>query len=144
MSFVAHPNIDPKSLGKVGVLLGGRSAEREISLMSGNGVLAALKSRGVDAHPSIRRCSPWPSWPRRSSTACSSRCTAATARTARCRGAGTAGHSLHRQRRAGVGAGHGQAGYQAPVDHARPATPRFAMLHADTDFDAVVRDWACR
>jgi D-alanine-D-alanine ligase len=24
MSFVAHPNIDPKSLGKVGVLLGGR------------------------------------------------------------------------------------------------------------------------
>lgn len=51
MSFVAHPNIDPKSLGKVGVLLGGRSAEREISLMSGNGVLAALRSRGVDAHP---------------------------------------------------------------------------------------------
>ena len=51
MSFVAHPNIDPKSLGKVGVLLGGKSAEREISLLSGNGVLAALKSRGVDAHP---------------------------------------------------------------------------------------------
>ncbi|WP_020204725.1 MULTISPECIES: D-alanine--D-alanine ligase [Cupriavidus] len=50
MSFVAHPNIDPKSLGKVGVLLGGRSAEREISLMSGNGVLAALRARGVDAH----------------------------------------------------------------------------------------------
>ena len=39
-----------KQLGKVGVLLGGRSAEREISLMSGSGVLAALKSRGVDAH----------------------------------------------------------------------------------------------
>jgi D-alanine-D-alanine ligase len=36
--------------GKVGVLLGGRSSEREVSLMSGNGVLAALKSRGVDAH----------------------------------------------------------------------------------------------
>jgi D-alanine-D-alanine ligase len=36
--------------GKVGVLMGGRSAEREISFMSGNGVLAALKSRGVDAH----------------------------------------------------------------------------------------------
>ncbi|CAG2146773.1 D-alanine--D-alanine ligase B [compost metagenome] len=51
MSFVAHPNIDPKSLGKVGVLLGGRSAEREVSLMSGNGVLAALRARGVDAHP---------------------------------------------------------------------------------------------
>jgi D-alanine-D-alanine ligase len=37
--------------GKVAVLLGGRSAEREISLMSGGGVLAALKSQGIDAHP---------------------------------------------------------------------------------------------
>ena len=36
--------------GKVAVLTGGQSAEREISLMSGNGVLAALLSRGVDAH----------------------------------------------------------------------------------------------
>jgi len=37
--------------GKVGVLFGGRSAEREVSLMSGKGVLAALQSKGVDAHP---------------------------------------------------------------------------------------------
>ena len=44
-------SIDVKVLGKVAVLLGGRSAEREVSLMSGNGVLAALKSKGVDAHP---------------------------------------------------------------------------------------------
>jgi D-alanine-D-alanine ligase len=36
--------------GKVGVLLGGRSAEREVSLKSGAMVLAALRSRGVDAH----------------------------------------------------------------------------------------------
>ena len=36
--------------GKVAVLLGGRSAEREVSLMSGRGVLEALRSRGVDAH----------------------------------------------------------------------------------------------
>jgi D-alanine-D-alanine ligase len=42
--------VDVKALGKVAVLLGGRSAEREVSLMSGTGVLAALKSRGVDAH----------------------------------------------------------------------------------------------
>ena len=42
--------VDPKSLGKVAVLLGGSSAEREISLMSGTGVLQALLSRGVDAH----------------------------------------------------------------------------------------------
>ena len=38
--------IDVKALGKVAVLLGGRSAEREVSLMSGTGVLAALKSKG--------------------------------------------------------------------------------------------------
>ncbi len=49
--------IDPASLGKVGVLLGGSSSEREVSLLSGNRVLAALKSRGVDAHgfdPALR------------------------------------------------------------------------------------------
>ncbi|MEO5797775.1 MAG: D-alanine--D-alanine ligase [Rhodoferax sp.] len=38
------------NLGKVAVLMGGASAEREVSLMSGNGVLAALHSQGVDAH----------------------------------------------------------------------------------------------
>jgi D-alanine-D-alanine ligase len=38
------------SLGKVAVLLGGPSAEREISLRSGNMVLGALKRKGVDAH----------------------------------------------------------------------------------------------
>ena len=36
--------------GKVAVLMGGRSGEREVSLMSGQGVLAALRARGVDAH----------------------------------------------------------------------------------------------
>lgn len=38
------------NFGKVGVLYGGVSAEREVSLMSGQGVYDALKSRGVDAH----------------------------------------------------------------------------------------------
>ncbi|HEY1057879.1 MAG TPA: D-alanine--D-alanine ligase [Limnobacter sp.] len=42
--------IDPKSLGKVVVLYGGKSAEREVSLKSGSMVLAALKRQGVDAH----------------------------------------------------------------------------------------------
>ncbi len=42
--------IDPTTLGKVAVLMGGRSAERDISLMSGTGVLAALRAKGVDAH----------------------------------------------------------------------------------------------
>jgi len=36
--------------GKVAVLLGGPSAEREISLLSGNAVLAALQGKGIDAH----------------------------------------------------------------------------------------------
>jgi D-alanine-D-alanine ligase len=51
----ASPGIDPArpraDLGKVAVLLGGPSAEREISLMSGNAVVKALRERGVDAHP---------------------------------------------------------------------------------------------
>ena len=38
------------AFGKVAVLMGGRSAEREISLMSGSGVLKALRAKGVDAH----------------------------------------------------------------------------------------------
>jgi D-alanine-D-alanine ligase len=42
--------IDVAGLGKVAVLMGGTSAEREISLMSGTGVLAALRAQGVDAH----------------------------------------------------------------------------------------------
>ncbi|NRR32777.1 D-alanine--D-alanine ligase [Oxalobacteraceae bacterium] len=42
--------IEAQALGKVGVLFGGRSAERDVSLMSGAGVLAALQSQGVDAH----------------------------------------------------------------------------------------------
>ncbi len=38
------------NLGQVAVLMGGRSAEREVSLMSGSGVLTALQASGVDAH----------------------------------------------------------------------------------------------
>ena len=45
-----NQNDDVKQLGKVAVLMGGSSAERDISLMSGGGVLAALQSQGVDAH----------------------------------------------------------------------------------------------
>jgi D-alanine-D-alanine ligase len=37
--------------GKVAVLMGGKSAEREVSLKSGGMVLAALRKKGVDAHP---------------------------------------------------------------------------------------------
>ena len=39
-----------QNFGKVAVLMGGASAERDVSLMSGQGVLQALRSQGVDAH----------------------------------------------------------------------------------------------
>jgi len=45
-----EPMIDPRRLGKVAVLFGGDSAEREISIRSGTGMLEALLRQGVDAH----------------------------------------------------------------------------------------------
>lgn len=45
-----NQEITPAAFGKVAVLMGGRSSEREVSLMSGQGVLQALRSQGVDAH----------------------------------------------------------------------------------------------
>src|ERR1700688_4886747 len=41
---------DMSEFGKVAVLMGGPSSEREISLLSGNAVLQALTEKGVDAH----------------------------------------------------------------------------------------------
>ena len=42
---------DPRAFGRVAVVMGGNSAEREVSLRSGAGVLAALRGKGIDAHP---------------------------------------------------------------------------------------------
>jgi D-alanine-D-alanine ligase len=42
--------VNAAKFGKVGVFFGGRSSEREVSIMSGSGVLKAMQSRGVDAH----------------------------------------------------------------------------------------------
>jgi D-alanine-D-alanine ligase len=42
--------VNPRDFGKVAVLMGGRSAERPVSLKSGERVLAALKAKGVNAH----------------------------------------------------------------------------------------------
>jgi D-alanine-D-alanine ligase len=44
-------NRDPAEFGKVALLLGGRAAEREVSLKSGAAVLAALQRQAVDVHP---------------------------------------------------------------------------------------------
>jgi D-alanine-D-alanine ligase len=43
--------MNARGFGKVAVLLGGKTAEREVSLKSGSMVLAALRAAGVDAHP---------------------------------------------------------------------------------------------
>lgn len=51
---------ETRGFGKVGVLFGGRSAEREISIMSGTRVLQALQAKGVDAYgfdPALRSLS---------------------------------------------------------------------------------------
>ncbi|WP_374013140.1 D-alanine--D-alanine ligase [Pseudoxanthomonas koreensis] len=47
----APRHADPAVFGRVAVLLGGTSSEREVSLDSGRNVLEALRARGVDAHP---------------------------------------------------------------------------------------------
>lgn len=44
-----HRVTDPADFGRVAVLLGGTSSEREVSLDSGRNVLEALRRRGVDA-----------------------------------------------------------------------------------------------
>lgn len=49
-TFAPAKITDPKAFGKVAVLMGGLSSEREISLKSGNAVLTALQAQGVDAH----------------------------------------------------------------------------------------------
>lgn len=141
MSFVAHPNIDPKSLGKVGVLLGGRSAERGISLMSGNGVLAALKSRGVDAHPFD------PALQSVAELAAAKFDRVFIALHGRYGEDGTMQGLLEQLGVPYTGSGvlasalamDKQATKRLWTTHGL-ATPRFAMLQADTDFDAVVRD----
>jgi D-alanine-D-alanine ligase len=51
MSAAARVHVsDPAAFGKVAVLMGGRSSEREISLLTGEAVHAALCRRGVSAH----------------------------------------------------------------------------------------------
>ncbi|WP_373378583.1 D-alanine--D-alanine ligase [Cupriavidus nantongensis] len=141
MSFVAHPNIDPKSLGKVGVLLGGRSAEREISLMSGNGVLAALQSRGVDAHgfdPGLQGVA---------ELAAAGFDRVFIALHGRYGEDGTIQGLLEQLGVPYTGSGvlasalamDKQATKRLWMTHGL-ATPRFAMLQASTDFDAVVAD----
>lgn len=50
LKSISSKHRDPSEYGKVGVLMGGDSAEREISLVTGQATLEALKEAGVDAH----------------------------------------------------------------------------------------------
>lgn len=50
MSAMSPVSPTPAEMGKVAVLFGGSSSEREVSLMSGKAVLSALLAKGVDAH----------------------------------------------------------------------------------------------
>ncbi len=50
MTSLASSRLNPSAYGKVGVLMGGESAEREVSMNSGKAVLEALQKAGVDAH----------------------------------------------------------------------------------------------
>jgi D-alanine--D-alanine ligase (EC 6.3.2.4) len=52
MNLLQPCKVVPQSLGRVAVLMGGSSSEREVSHMSGKGVLAALQSRGSTPLPS--------------------------------------------------------------------------------------------
>jgi D-alanine-D-alanine ligase len=52
MTPIPAPRVtDPRAFGRVAVLMGGTSAEREVSLESGRNVLEALRARGIDAKP---------------------------------------------------------------------------------------------
>ena len=52
-----NEKLTPAAFGKVAVLLGGRSSEREVSLMSGQGVLNALRWFGMTPVKSMRSVS---------------------------------------------------------------------------------------
>jgi D-alanine-D-alanine ligase len=95
---------DAREFGRVAVLYGGDSSEREISLLSGNAVLEALKARAVDAHAFDPRDEPL-------SDLLVARLDRAARPGRRGRdGPGRArvpGHPLHRQRRDGLGHRHG-------------------------------------
>jgi D-alanine-D-alanine ligase len=130
---------DPARFGRVAVVMGGDSSEREVSLNSGSNVLAALRARGVDATAvdgipallaHIRAAA---------AIACSTSCTGAAAKTACCRA---------RWKRCGVPyTGSGVLGSALTMDKVRTKrvwqalgipTPAFAVLERGADVAAAV------
>ncbi len=106
--------------GKVAVLMGGPSAEREISFLSGNAVLAALREKGVDAHAFDPKERPLSELAQRALRSRVHRAARPLRRGRHRAGrAGDDGHPVHRQRRDGLGAGDGQVAHQARVARER-------------------------
>jgi D-alanine-D-alanine ligase len=125
--------------GKVAVLFGGRSAEREVSLKSGGAVLAALKSSGIDAHafdPAQRELAELKGFDR-----------VFIALHGRYGEDGTIQGALELM---GIPyTGSGVLASALAMDKWRTKlvwqsagipTPRYALLTADTDFDAVIKE----
>ena len=106
------------------------------SLMSGNGVLAALQSRASTRMPSTRPSARCRAEARRLRARASSRCTAATARTARCRARWSCCASLHRLGRDGLGDRDGQGDDQALWLAEGLPTPRWLALPRPPGRDA--------
>ena len=131
--------VDPAAFGRVAVMLGGRSSEREVSLKSGKAVLDALKRRGVDALGVRSRRSAALGTARRSaSIACGSRCTDRAARTAPCRVRSSCSEVPY--------TGSGVLGSAIGMDKLRTkrlaqavgiATPDYLVLREAADLDSV-------
>ena len=116
---------DPRSFGKVGVLLGGLSAEHDISLMSGNGVLAALRSKGVDAHPFDPSLRPIGELAREGFDRVFIALHGRFGEDGAIQGAlEPAGHPVHRERRDGIGDRDGQGVHETRVAEPAPADAR--------------------
>ena len=106
--------------GKVAVLMGGPCSEREISLLSGNAVLAALQRHGLDAHAYDPAERPVYEFKRDGFDRVFIALHGRFGEDGTVQGAlEVLGHSLYRQRRHGVGAGHGQVANQARLARLR-------------------------
>ena len=130
--------------GRVAVLMGGTSSEREVSLDSGRNCLEALRRRGVDAHavdgiPALLRRHR----ARSAATACSTSCTAtAAARTASLQGLLDAlRRAVHRLGRARLGAVDGQDPHQAGVAVARTADAALCASVAQRTMSTPAARW---
>ena len=120
--------------------MGGRSAEREISLMSGNAVLAALQRKGVDAHGLRSRESGSAALKPRSFERVFIALHGRYGEDGTMQGALNDGNSLYRQRRDGKRTGDGQMAHQAGLAWRWEFRRRdFVMLDESSDFDAAVR-----